>query len=244
MASGPEAAFRKVEPMVLKFAPNGVSYVGDGELARICKIAHNVMLGVVIQNLIEITLLANKMGVPREAFLRFMSNSVMGSMFTRYKSPAFVNLDWTTTFTPELLLKDLDLGLELGREWKVPMPATAATREVLQGHIGNAILQKDPKAYLEQDFATLMETMAGGIRHEDREREEERPHWPRVKEIADGVHALQRAAIRPAASACGSCCTPRACRLKSIGSICSAAIQLEAGIPADQSERRRADART
>jgi len=160
VASGPEAAFRKVEDMVLKFAPNGVSYVGDGELARICKIAHNVMLGVVIQNLIEITLLANKMGVPREAFLRFMSNSVMGSMFTRYKSPALVNLDWTTTFTPELLLKDLDLGLELGREWKVPMPVTATTREILQGHIGNAIQQPDPKAYLEKDFATLMETMA------------------------------------------------------------------------------------
>ena len=160
VASGPEAAFRKVEDMVLKFAPNGVSYVGDGELARICKIAHNVMLGVVIQNLIEITLLANKMGVPREAFLRFMSNSVMGSMFTRYKSPALVNLDWTTTFTPELLLKDLDLGLALGRAWKVPMPTTAATREMLQGHMGNAILQKDPKAYLEQDFTTLMETMA------------------------------------------------------------------------------------
>jgi 3-hydroxyisobutyrate dehydrogenase len=160
VASGPEAAFRKVEDMVLKFAPNGVSYVGEGELARVCKIAHNVMLGVVIQNLIEITLLANKMGVPREAFLKFMNNGVMGSMFTRYKSPALVNLDWTTTFTPDLLLKDLDLGLELGREWKVPMPTTAATREILQGHIGNAILQKDPKAYLEKDFATLMETMA------------------------------------------------------------------------------------
>ena len=81
-----------------------------------CKIAHNVMLGVVIENLIEITLLANKMGVPRHAFLAFMNNSVMGSMFTRYKSPALVNLDWTTTFTPELLRKDLDLGLALGRE--------------------------------------------------------------------------------------------------------------------------------
>ncbi len=160
VASGPEAAFRKVEPMVLKFAPNGVSYVGEGELARICKIAHNVMLAVVIHNLIEITLLANKMGVPREAFLKFMNNGVMGSMFTRYKSPALVNLDWTTTFTPELLLKDIDLGLDLSRKWKVPMPTTSTTRDTLQGHIGNAMQQKDPKAYLAQDFATLMETMA------------------------------------------------------------------------------------
>src|SRR5712671_2048362 len=158
VASGPEAAFRVVEPMIKVFAPRGVSYVGDGELARICKIAHNVMLGVVIENLIEITLLTNKMGVPRHAFLAFLNNSVMGSMFTAYKSPALVNLDWATTFTPELLRKDL--GLELAREMDVPMPVTAATREMLQAHFGAATLQADPNAYLAKDFAALMETMA------------------------------------------------------------------------------------
>jgi 3-hydroxyisobutyrate dehydrogenase len=160
VVSGPEADAKIAMPLIEVFAPRGVSYVGDGELARICKIAHNVMLGVVIENLIEITLLANKMGVPRHAFLAFMNNGVMGSMFTAYKTPALVNLDWTTTFTPELLRKDLDLGLELGREWDVPMPVTAATREVLQTHFGAAQLQKDPQAYLQKDFAALAETMA------------------------------------------------------------------------------------
>jgi 3-hydroxyisobutyrate dehydrogenase len=160
VASGSEAAFRKAQALIEVFAPSGVSYVGEGELARICKIAHNVMLGVVIENLIEITLLANKMGVPRHAFLAFMNNGVMGSMFTRYKSPALVNLDWTTTFTPELLRKDMDLGLELGREMDVPMPVTAAAREVLQGHFGAAMLKSDPEKYLQVDFAALMETMA------------------------------------------------------------------------------------
>jgi 3-hydroxyisobutyrate dehydrogenase len=160
VASGPEPAFRNVEPLIQTFAPNGVSYVGEGELARVCKIAHNVMLGVVIENLIEITLLANKMGVPRHAFLSFMNNSVMGSMFTRYKSPALVNLDWTTTFTPELLRKDLDLGLELGRENDVPMPVTAATREMLETHFGVATLKPNPDEYLQKDFAALAETMA------------------------------------------------------------------------------------
>src|SRR5262249_41814592 len=56
--SGPEAACKTVTPIVGVFSPRGVSYVGEGELARVCKIAHNVMLGVVIENLIEITLLA------------------------------------------------------------------------------------------------------------------------------------------------------------------------------------------
>ncbi len=160
VVSGPEAACKIAMPLIEVFAPRGVSYVGEGELARVCKIAHNVMLGVVIENLIEITLLTNKMGVPRHAFLAFLNNGVMGSMFTAYKSPALVNLDWTTTFTPELLRKDLDLGLELGREMDVPMPVTAATREVLQGHFGAAMLQKNPEEYLSKDFAALAETMA------------------------------------------------------------------------------------
>jgi 3-hydroxyisobutyrate dehydrogenase len=160
VVSGAEPACKIAMPLIEIFAPRGVSYVGEGELARVCKIAHNVMLGVVIENLIEITLLTNKMGVPRHAFLAFLNNGVMGSMFTRYKSPALVNLDWTTTFTPELMRKDLDLGLELGREMDVPMPVTAATREVLQSHFGAAMLQKNPQDYLQKDFAALAETMA------------------------------------------------------------------------------------
>ena len=61
---------------------------------------------------------------------------------------------------PELLRKDIDLGLALGREWDVPMPVTAAAREVLQSHFGAATLQPDAHAYLQKDFAALLETMA------------------------------------------------------------------------------------
>jgi 3-hydroxyisobutyrate dehydrogenase len=160
VVSGPKATFDQVQPYLATIAASGVSYVGEGELARICKIAHNVFLGVVIQNLAEITLLANKAGVPRHAFLNFMNSSVMGSVFTKYKSNALVNLDWTTTFTPVLLRKDLDLGLKAGRDLDVAMPVTAATREALQGHIGAVRLKPDGVAYLEKDFAALLETLA------------------------------------------------------------------------------------
>ena len=165
VCSGPGGRVRKVEEMIKVFAPKGVSYVGDGELARVCKIAHNVMLGVVIQNLIEITLLANKMGVPRHAFLSFLNNGVMGSMFTAYKSPALVNLDWATTFTPELLRKDLDLGLALADEIDVPMPVTAATRQILQMHIGNASA-KEPRGISRQGFHHADGDHGAGVGHE------------------------------------------------------------------------------
>ena len=160
VCSGPEAAFREARPLIEAFAPHGVAYVGEGELARFCKIAHNVLLGVVIQNLAEITILAEKAGVPRHAFLAFINDSVMGSIFTRYKSNALVNLDWTTTFTAELLRKDLDLGLQAARALDVAMPVAAATREALQAHFGAAQHKTDPAAYLRQDFAALLETVA------------------------------------------------------------------------------------
>ncbi len=156
VVSGPKAAYEKAKPY-LDMMGTGSSYVGEGELARIAKICHNVMLGVVIQNLCEITILAEKAGMPRHAFLDFLNKSVMGSMFTRYKTPALVNLDFHVTFTPKLLRKDLDLGLEAGRKFDVPMPLSALTRDLLQQMIGHGMT--------EQDFSTLllMQAKASGI---------------------------------------------------------------------------------
>ena len=131
--------------------------MGDGELARIVKICHNVFLGVVTQSLAEITILAQKAGVPRHAFLDFMNQSVMGSTFTRYKTPAYVNLDFKVTFTPYLLRKDLDLGLDAGRRFEVPMPLASITRDLVQSMMGNGMT--------EQDFATLLvqQARASGV---------------------------------------------------------------------------------
>jgi 3-hydroxyisobutyrate dehydrogenase len=160
VCSGPAAAFADAQPLIETFARHGAAYVGEGELARFCKIAHNVLLGVTFQSLAEITVLAQKAGVPRHAFLQFINDSVMGSIFTRYKSHALVNLDWTTTFTPELLRKDLDLGLQAARALEVAMPVAAATREALQAHFGAAQRKPDAAAYLRQDIAALLETVA------------------------------------------------------------------------------------
>ena len=158
-----EAAFDEVQPYLADIADSGVSYVGEGELSRICKIAHNVFLGVVIQNLAEITILAQK--AKRAAPLPPTSTRTPAVARARpsikYKSNALVNLDRTTTFTPsEGGGKTSMLGLQAARDLGVAMPVTAATREALQGHFGAATLKDDPAAYLEKDFAALVETVA------------------------------------------------------------------------------------
>ena len=156
VCSGPKNSFDEALPLLRMIAP-AASYVGEGELARIVKICHNVFLGVVIQSLAEITVLAQKAGVPRHAFLEFLNQSVMGSMFTRYKTPAFVNLDFKVTFTPELLRKDMDLGLDAGRRLEVPMPLASVTRDLIQSMMGRGLK--------EEDFATLLvqQAQASGI---------------------------------------------------------------------------------
>jgi 3-hydroxyisobutyrate dehydrogenase len=146
-ASGPKDAFDAVQPMLAAWG-RGVTYVGEGEVARLVKIAHNVFLGVVIQSLAEITVLAERGGVSRAAFLQFLNDSVMGSDFSRYKSPALVNLDFHPTFTNVLLRKDLQLGLSAGKELGVPMPLASAADMLIAQAIG--------AGYTADDFATLV----------------------------------------------------------------------------------------
>ncbi len=151
VVSGPEEAFEAVRGH-LEVLGAGCSYVGEGENARVAKICHNLMLGVVAQAMAEVTVLAEKAGMKRAAFLDFLNKSVMGSTFTRYKTPAYVKLDLTPTFTPELLRKDFDLGLEAGRELGVPLPVCALTREIVASLIGHG--------RTDVDFAVLLERAA------------------------------------------------------------------------------------
>ena len=157
VVSGSKDAYDEALPY-LESLGEGVSYVGEGELSRIVKICHNVFLGVVTQSLAEITVLAEKAGVPRHAFLDFINKSVMGSTFSRYKTPAFVNLDFAPTFTPVLLRKDLDLGLAAALKHEVPMPLAAAVRELVQALIGNG--------YVDCDFGALLQLEAKAARLE------------------------------------------------------------------------------
>jgi 3-hydroxyisobutyrate dehydrogenase-like beta-hydroxyacid dehydrogenase len=155
--SGPSDAWETARPY-LELLVRSATYVGDGERARLVKVCHNLMLGVVAQCMAEITVLAEKGGVSRADFLAFLNDSVMGSTFTRYKSPAFVNLDFEPTFTPPLLLKDFELGFEAARELGVPMPVAAVTQEIVRGLLGHG--------YEDVDFAALLELEARAADHE------------------------------------------------------------------------------
>jgi 3-hydroxyisobutyrate dehydrogenase len=145
--SGPRAAFAAAEPY-LDLLGAGATYVGEGELARIVKLCHNLFLGIVAQSLAEVTVLAEKSGISRQAFLACLNDSVMGSTFTRYKTPAYVNLDFEATFTATLLRKDFDLGLAAAREREVPMPVASLVHQAVQSLVGHGLGESDFAALL------------------------------------------------------------------------------------------------
>ena len=154
--SGPVEAFREIEPLLLAIGESA-TYVGEGDVARLVKLAHNIFLGVVTQSLAEITVLAQRGGVSRAAFLEFINGSVLGSVFTRYKTPALVHLDLTPTFTTALLRKDFDLGLAAARALEVPLPLAAGAHQLVQAALG--------RGHRDEDFAALLieQARAAGI---------------------------------------------------------------------------------
>jgi 3-hydroxyisobutyrate dehydrogenase len=145
--SGPEEAFEAVGPLLRAMGPV-VTYVGERDVARLVKLAHNILLGVVTQCLAEITVLAQQGGVSRAAFLEFINGSVLGSVFTRYKTPALVHLDLTPTFTTALLRKDFDLGMTAARALEVPLPVAAAAHQLVQAAV--------TRGHRDEDFAALL----------------------------------------------------------------------------------------
>jgi 3-hydroxyisobutyrate dehydrogenase len=145
--SGPEPTFEQARPY-LDLLGTGATYVGEGETARIVKLCHNLLLGVVSQTLAEVTVLAQQYGVSRHALLECLNNSVMGSTFSRYKTPALVNLDFHPTFTSSLLRKDFDLGLAAARAREVPLPVAGLVHQLVQSLVG--------RGHGGEDFATLL----------------------------------------------------------------------------------------
>lgn len=118
------------------------------------KLCHNLYLGVLVQALVEVTSLAEKAGAEREAFLRFLGDTIVGSEWVRQRTPAFAARDWTPTFTTALLRKDFDLGLGEARRHGVPLPLAAVVHELIQSAIGHGLADRDLLALYEPQAAS------------------------------------------------------------------------------------------
>lgn len=150
VVSGPVDVFERARPYLETVAKKAV-HVGTGEQSRLVKLSHNLYLGMMVQALVEVVVLAEKGGVDRASFLEFLNGTVLASDWVRKRTKDLVDKHWKPTFTTELLRKDFDLGLAQARELEVPMPVGSLVHQLIQMAIGVGLRDQDfLSLYLQQ----------------------------------------------------------------------------------------------
>src|SRR5581483_2392040 len=102
IVSGPRAALDRAEPVLRAIGPT-LHYVGDGEQARIVKLAINLVIAGLAELMAEALVLGESSGVSREDLLTTMGDSAAGAPFVRYKTEPLLRDDYSATFTTTLM---------------------------------------------------------------------------------------------------------------------------------------------
>jgi 3-hydroxyisobutyrate dehydrogenase-like beta-hydroxyacid dehydrogenase len=144
MVGGSEEAYERILPVLHSIGPK-VTRIGDNGQALQMKVAVNLALVVQVTGFCEGVALAEKGGIPREAAVEAMLNSVVASPVLGYRGPFILDgrMPETAWADVDLQQKDLLLALETGRRLGVPLPTAAASNELLNACRGLGIGHHD-----------------------------------------------------------------------------------------------------
>jgi 3-hydroxyisobutyrate dehydrogenase-like beta-hydroxyacid dehydrogenase len=157
IVSGPREALERVEEVIRAIGPT-MHHVGDGEQARVVKLAINLMIAGLAQLISEALVLGEAAGVSRAALLEVMGSSAVGAPFVRYKTQPLLHDDYSATFTTALMEKDIDLALDAAQQEGVVLPLAREMKSLLRATI--------EAGYAEDDFIALFAHLRGGSREE------------------------------------------------------------------------------
>jgi 3-hydroxyisobutyrate dehydrogenase-like beta-hydroxyacid dehydrogenase len=142
MVGGRPETFERVKPILLDLGPK-VTHVGENGLALVMKIAINLALPTQILAFTEGVLLAEKSGIKRETAVEVLLNSVLASPMLQYRGPFVLKMPDEAWFNVNMMQKDTQLALELGRQVDVPLPTTALANEYLTAARAMGLAEKD-----------------------------------------------------------------------------------------------------
>ena len=157
IVSGARETLERVEPVVTAIGPT-VHHVGDGEEARIVKLAINLMIGGLAELMSEALVLGEASGVSRADLLEVMGSSAAGAPFVRYKSEPLLRDDFSATFTTALAEKDIDLALDAAEQARVELPMAREMKALLHSAVEAGYANDDLMAlFLHRRSASLDE---------------------------------------------------------------------------------------
>ena len=151
MVGGRKETFDRVKPVLDDIGPK-VTHVGENGQALVMKIATNLSLAVQMLAFSEAVLIAEKGGIARETAVDVLTHSVIASPMVQYRGPFVLKMPEEAWFDVNMMQKDMLLALELGRQFDVPLPTTAATNEFLSAARG--------MGWAKKDFAVVFDVLA------------------------------------------------------------------------------------
>jgi 3-hydroxyisobutyrate dehydrogenase-like beta-hydroxyacid dehydrogenase len=155
IVSGPREALDQVEPVLKTIGPT-MHYVGEGEQARIVKLALNLMIAGLAQLMSEALVLAEASDVSRQDLLETMGSSAVGAPFVKYKTEPLLHDDFSATFTTALMEKDIDLILDAAKQAGLELPVAQEMKSLLRATAQAGYGDDDFMAlYLRQRSASL-----------------------------------------------------------------------------------------
>jgi len=142
VVSGPADVARDLDPLLRAIGPK-VFYVGEGERARVVKLVLQVLVGGIVELLGESLVLGEAAGVDRARLLEVIGASAVGSPLVGYKTRPLLEDDYSATFTTAMMLKDVDLVLDLAEERRLVLPFTRHLRQLLEQTIEGGHADED-----------------------------------------------------------------------------------------------------
>jgi 3-hydroxyisobutyrate dehydrogenase-like beta-hydroxyacid dehydrogenase len=129
-ASGTREDFDRAETVLQAFARQ-VLYVGEGEAAHYLKLAHSAIVGAYAALLGEAVTFARQGGVDYDTVIDVLESGPLASQQLTLKAPMLHSREFDNPPSDiDTAAKDLDLVLLAARGASVPMPLTAAVRQL------------------------------------------------------------------------------------------------------------------
>ena len=128
LAGGADADVERARGILAHLGGN-IVHTGDTGSASALKLVMNLLIAGQTELMAEAFLLAERAGLPKEVVSDALAGSVLASAFVGYKAPQLLERRFTPLFTTALLIKDLDLALELARTHDLSLPGVRAVRD-------------------------------------------------------------------------------------------------------------------
>ncbi len=151
MVGGDAGAFERVQPVLDAMGKN-VLHVGPSGSGEIIKLVNNALVGVIAGATAEALVMGAKAGADVETMARVVGLSAGASwqLANQFPLRAFTGT-FHPGFTTELLSKDLDLALDLGREQQTPTFFTALARQLY--------LESQAAGYGKDDYTAVLKVL-------------------------------------------------------------------------------------